>query len=150
MSCREHVFFMRKMRKWGQKGSLFLKFIIIYSSLAARSIPWKRWKRWKRWNGFHRFHRFHHFHTPCISNPLDRPRWRPRWVKIAPRSLPLGNDCSSVPADILVISPLLESWSGDDPRSPWQSKNCSPLPSEIFPESPLAFFVFTGSLIQGV
>ena len=56
--------------------------------------------------------------TPYISNPLDRRCWRPRWVKTIPRSFPLGNDCSPLSADIVVISPLLENWSGGDPHSP--------------------------------
>ena len=73
-------------------------------------------------------------HTPCISNPLNRPRWRPQWVKSAPRSFPPSNNCSPLPTDILVISPLLESWSGDDSAgfsktallvSPL-TENCSP------------------------
>ena len=41
--------------------------------------------------------------TPYISNPPDRRRWRPRWVKTIPRSFPLGNDCFPLSADIAVI-----------------------------------------------
>ena len=100
--------------------------------------------------------------TPCLSEPLNRPRWRPRWVKIVPRSSPLGKNCSPLLTDILVISPLLESWSGDDPRYPltflrhprWRprlvktaprssplGRNWSPLPAEISPEYPLDYFL---------
>ena len=47
--------------------------------------------------------------TPCLSDPLNRPWWRPRWGKTAPRSSPLGRNCAPLLADMLVISPLLES-----------------------------------------
>ena len=56
--------------------------------------------------------------TPCISDPLYRPRWRPRWVKTAPRPSPLCECCTPLPADILVISPLLGTQTGVKPRSP--------------------------------
>ena len=44
--------------------------------------------------------------TPCVSDPLKRPRWRPRWVKTAPRSSPPDKNCSPVPGDLLAASPL--------------------------------------------
>ena len=52
--------------------------------------------------------------TPCISDPL----YRPRWVKTAPRPSPLCECCTPLPAVILVISPLLGTRTGIKPRSP--------------------------------
>ena len=46
------------------------------------------------------------FITPCVSDPLKRPRWRPRWVKTAPRSSPPDKNYSPVPGDLLAASPL--------------------------------------------
>ena len=79
------------------------------------------------------------FLTICLSDPLISRRWCPRWVKTAPRSSPLCRKYSPFPADILVISALLESWTEDDPRSPPR-----------FVPNPRWILSFTESLKQGV
>ena len=56
-------------------------------------------------------------YTPCISDPLYRPRWRPQWVKTTPRPSPLCECCTPLPADILVTFPLLGTRTGVKPRS---------------------------------